>query len=139
MKTIILSILFLSSAVFARSEAPKQQAKASVEFESLKDMQEVKSPFKVKMKVQGMKIRPAGEDPADKTSGHHHLLINRGSIPAGQPIPTDDTHIHFGKGQTEHELNLKPGTYTLTLQFADGAHLSYGPDMSKTIRVKVTK
>lgn len=125
--------------VFARSEAPKKQTKSSVDFADLKDKQEVKSPFKVKMKVDGMKIRPAGEDVTDKTSGHHHLLINRGAIPAGQPIPTDETHIHFGKGQTEHELTLKPGTYTLTLQFADGAHLSYGPEMSKTIRVNVTK
>ena len=52
-------------------------------------------------------------------------------------MPTDDTHIHFGKGQTETELKLAPGKHTLTMQFADGAHRSYGPDLSSTISVTV--
>lgn len=138
MKAVALLILFFCSAVFAKGDL-KKSGKTHVDFTSLKDQQEVKSPFKVKMKVTGMKIRPAGEDPSDKKSGHHHLLINQDSIPKGQPIPADANHIHFGKGQTETELNLAPGDYTLTLQFADGAHLSYGPEFSKTIHIKVTK
>ena len=30
-----------------------------------------------------------------------------------------------------------PGDYTLTLQFADGLHRSYGEDLSATINIKV--
>ena len=95
----------------------------------------VSSPFKVKFGVAGMAIKPAGEQVSG--TGHHHLLINQTSMDAGQAIPIDASHIHFGKGQTETELTLPPGTYQLTLQFADGFHLSYGKEMSATISVTV--
>ena len=51
--------------------------------------------------------------------------------------PTDNTHRHFGKGQTEATLNLPQGDYRLTLQFADGLHRSYGEKLSATINIKV--
>lgn len=95
----------------------------------------VGSPFKVKFGLAGMDIKPAGDQVAG--TGHHHLLVNLESMPAGQIIPVDDMHLHFGKGQTETELKLPPGTYKLTLQFADGYHLSYGKDMSATLKVTV--
>jgi Domain of unknown function (DUF4399) len=95
----------------------------------------VSSPFTVKFGLVGMGIKPAGELAAG--TGHHHLLINDTAMPAGQVIPANDTHIHFGKGQTETEVKLAPGTYKLTLQFADGYHQSYGSEMSATITVTV--
>jgi hypothetical protein len=95
----------------------------------------VSSPFKVVFGVSAMAIAPAGEIVAD--SGHHHLLINAGPVKEGETIPADETHLHFGKGQTETEVTLPPGKYKLTLQFANGAHQSYGKKMSKTIRVTV--
>ncbi len=91
--------------------------------------------FKVKFGVKGMDVEPAGEQNKDK--GHHHLLVNLNSKPAGEIIPFDDQHIHFGKGQTEAEVKLPPGQYKLTMQFADGFHLSYGPAMSTSINVMV--
>ena len=96
---------------------------------------EVKSPVKVVMGVEGMTLKPAGEVVAGE--GHHHILINVDAMPAGQVIPTDDTHKHFGKAQTETTLDLAPGDYKLTLQFADGLHQSYGADLSSTINIKV--
>lgn len=95
----------------------------------------VSSPFKVRFGVQGMEVKPAGDQVSGQ--GHHHLLINRASPPKGEIIPADDAHIHFGKAQTEAEVKLPPGTYKLTMQFADGFHLSYGKDMSATITVTV--
>ena len=89
------------------------------------------------MQALGIKIRPAGEAPDERTSGHHHLIVDGTFVPVGQPVPTDETHLHFGKGQTEMELKLFPGKHTLTLQFADGAHRSYGEPLSKTITVIV--
>ncbi|TFW11696.1 DUF4399 domain-containing protein [Massilia arenosa] len=107
----------------------------SVAFVEPADGATVTSPFKVKFGVDGMAVKPAGEM-AEKT-GHHHLIINGTSIKSGESIPFDDKHMHFGKGQTETELKLPPGQYTLTLQFANGAHQSYGEPMSKTIHVTV--
>ncbi len=95
----------------------------------------VTSPFKVKFGVKGMEIKPAGEQIKD--TGHHHLLINLDSKPAGEIIPFDEKHMHFGKGQTEAEVKLAPGNYKLTMQLADGFHLSYGQPMSATIKVTV--
>jgi hypothetical protein len=82
-----------------------------------------------------MKIVPAGTM-ADGT-GHHHLLIDSAPMPKGQVIPVSDKSLHFGKGQTETDVTLPPGDHTLTLQFGDGAHRSYGPEMSQTITVHV--
>ena len=55
-------------------------------------------------------------------AGHFHILVDTDFIPAGQVIPTDEQHLHYGKGQTEISLELEPGEHTLRLQFADGAH-----------------
>ncbi len=107
----------------------------SVYFVEPKDGATVTSPFKVVFGVKGMAVEPAGEIKAD--SGHHHLLINLDAIRAGDAIPVDDTHLHFGKAQTEAEVKLAPGNYTLTLQYANGAHVSYGPPMAATIHVTV--
>jgi hypothetical protein len=91
--------------------------------------------FKVKFGVKGMKVEPAGDIVAN--SGHNHLLINLDSIAAGESIPFTEKHMHFGKGQTEAEVKLAPGNYTLTAQFANGAHQSYGKAMSQSIKVTV--
>jgi Domain of unknown function (DUF4399) len=95
----------------------------------------VSSPFKVRFGVRGMAVAPAGEIVAN--SGHHHLLINVDAITAGDTVPASERHLHFGKGQTETEVTLPPGTYKLTAQFANGAHQSYGKEMSQTITVTV--
>ena len=91
--------------------------------------------FKVRFGVKGMSVAPAGEIIAN--SGHNHLLINRTSVPIGQSVPFDDQHKHFGAGQTETMVTLLPGQYTLTSQFANGAHQSYGSPMSSTIQITV--
>ncbi len=100
-----------------------------------KDGATVQSPVQVKFGVEGMTVKPAGDMAAG--TGHHHLIVDGKPVPKGEVVPTDDTHIHFGKGQTETELKLAPGAHTLTLQFADGSHRSYGPDMSNTIKITV--
>ncbi len=91
--------------------------------------------FKVRFGVKGLEVAPAGDIVAN--SGHHHLLVNLDSFPAGESIPFSEQHIHFGKGQTEAEVKLAPGTYKLTAQFANGAHQSYGKPLSQTISVTV--
>jgi hypothetical protein len=107
----------------------------SVSFLEPADGATVTSPFKVRFAVNGMEVKPAGEMAAN--TGHHHLLINAESLKAGEPVPFDDKHMHFGKGQTEAEVKLPPGSYTLTMQFANGVHQSYGAPMSKSIKITV--
>ena len=111
--------------------------KLGVDFVSPKDGATVKEEFDLEFAVFGMEIKPAGTPTTSQTTGHHHLIIDGSAIPAGKAVPMNKTHIHFGKGQTKHKLKLTKGAHTLTLQFADGAHISYGPAMSKTIKVVV--
>lgn len=102
---------------------------------NLNDGDTVSSPVKVEFLVYGKTIKPAGTD--EEGTGHHHIIIDGGSIQAGKEVPVDDTHIHFGKCQTETTLDLSPGEHTLTLQFADFLHHSFGGKWSKTITVTV--
>lgn len=97
----------------------------------------VSSPVKITMGVKGMEVEPAGEVREGK--GHHHLIINGSYIEKGTVVPANDTHIHYGKGQTEVELELPPGKHTITMQFADGVHVSYGESMSSTIEIEVAE
>ncbi len=89
----------------------------------------------VKMLVKGMKVEPAG--PVAAGSGHHHIIVDGEAVAQNVPVPKDDTHLHFGKGQTEATLQLTPGEHSLTLQFADGLHRSYGPSMTATVKISV--
>lgn len=108
---------------------------ASVAFGAPADGATVTSPVALTFKVEGMTVQPAGT--LTEGTGHHHVIVDSEGIPAGEAVPADETHIHFGKGQTETSLELTPGPHTLTLQFADGAHRSYGPKMSTKISVVV--
>lgn len=135
----IIGILGLFSASCQKACSKQTSEQPSVYFENLKDGDKVTSPFEVKFGVKGMTVRPAMEDINDKTSGHHHILIDQpqGFIEEGQAIPVDEKHIHYGKGQTSGMIELAPGIHSLSLQFADGAHRSYGKKMAATISVTV--
>jgi len=121
----------------AAAGAPKAPHGASVSIVSPKDGATVGQDVTVKFAVKGIEIKPAGD--ATPNSGHHHLLIDAKELPAlGTPIPADDTHKHYGKGQTEDTIHLAPGTHTLQLDFGDTAHRQFDPPIvSKKITVHV--
>lgn len=108
---------------------------AKVFFVNIEDGQTVTSPLKVEFGVEGMAVEPAGV--LNEGMGHHHIVINGSHIERGTGVPADETNIHYGAGQLETELELPVGTHTLTMQFADGLHQSYGEQMSSTITVTV--
>ncbi len=130
MKTLIIAITLLTAGVTFAAEK-------KVFFIEPKDNAVVATTFKVKMGVKGVKVCEANKETKNKKCGHHHILIDQKPIAAGQVVPKDENHVHFGQKQTETELTLKPGKHTLTLQFADFAHLSYGEKLSSTITVEV--
>ena len=139
-KSIALSALFAAASVFSLSActtAPMSAPAVQVRFVAPADGAVVTSPFKVVFGVNGLQVKPAGEEIENNLAGHHHLIINAGPVKAGESVPFSDTHIHYGKGQTEAMVELKPGTYKLTMQFANGAHVSYGAVRAATISVTV--
>jgi Domain of unknown function (DUF4399) len=127
----LLAAALLATGCASTSSNPAQ----SVRIVAPADGATVGTTFMVKFGAAGLKVEPAGDIVAN--SGHHHLLVNLDSIAAGESIPFSEQHIHFGKAQTEAEVKLAPGNYTLTAQFANGAHQSYGKALSHSIKVTV--
>ena len=109
---------------------------AGVHFVGLNDGATVPTKATVRFGLRGMGVAPAGLD--RDNSGHHHLLIDTELPPLDQPIPNDFNHLHFGAGQTEADVTLKPGAHTLQLLFGDKDHVPHSPPlMSPRIRVVV--
>lgn len=91
----------------------------------------LKSPVKVKFGIEGMAVAPAGTDKPH--SGHHHLLIDASLEDYSAPIPADENHMHFGKGQTETEVTLAPGKHTLQLILGDMNHVPHDPAVESEV------
>lgn len=103
-------------------------ANAQVYIISPADGATVDKNFTVRFGLRGMGVAPSGVE-RDAT-GHHHLLIDAAELPAaGQPIPSDAHHVHFGGGQTQTTLTLEPGTHTLQLELADANHIPFDPPL----------
>jgi len=139
-RRVLLAMAVLAAASHALAQVPKtaSPAGAKVYFIEPKNGAKVKAPVKVVMGLSGMGIAPAGTDAAD--TGHHHVLIDVDAGSMDAPIPVDDTHKHFGKGQTETKLDLAPGKHTLQLVLGDKNHIPHNPPVvSDKITITVTK
>ena len=92
----------------------------------------VASPVRVVFGLKGIGVAPAGVDRND--AGHHHLLVDA-PLPAdlGLPIANDETHRHFGGGQTEVELTLTPGRHTLQMLPGDHLHIPHDPPIASSV------
>src|SRR4051795_908778 len=127
----------LAQAQRAGGPTPSGQG-AEVYFIDLKDGANVPAKLKLFFGLREMGVAPAGSDRAN--SGHHHLLIDTELPPLDKPIPNDFNHLHFGTGQTEAEVTLKPGPHTLQLLLGDKDHIPHNPPvMSSRIRVVVAE
>lgn len=101
-----------------------------------KDGQTLTSPIRVQFGLREMGVAPAGTEKA--ATGHHHLVVDASLPPSDLPIPASDNYIHFGKGQTEVELELAPGKHTLQLVLGDHLHIPHDPPVvSERIRITI--
>ena len=111
-------------------------AKARVYFISTSNGQVLKGPITVRFGLAGMGVAPAGT--VSEGTGHHHLIIDSPLPALDQPLPKDDKHLHFGKGQTETTLTLAPGKHTLQLVLGDANHIPHQPPvLSAAITITV--
>jgi len=125
--TLALSPALLVSEV-ANAHNKMQQsvapANANVYIISPANGATVKSTFTVKFGLKDMGVSPAGFE--KKHTGHHHLLIDKETLPAfDKPMGGDVKH--FGGGQTETTLTLPKGTHTLQLILGDHHHVPHNP------------
>lgn len=131
-----LASVLMGASIMAMAATPAPEG-AKVSIISPADGATVDKTFTVKFGVEGIQLAPAGDQTPN--TGHHHLLIDVDQpIAAGQVIPADANHVHFGKAQTEAEVTLAPGKHTLQLELADKNHMTFEPVIvSKKITVNV--
>lgn len=129
-----LALLLLVAGLTAYAAPVASQAR--VFFTSPSDGATVTSPVKVTMGAESFVIEPAGK--VKVGAGHLHIIVDTDCVASGEVVPADAAHLHYGKGQLEAELALSPGTHTLCLQAADGAHIALaGAGMTQKITLTV--
>ncbi|MDF0729394.1 DUF4399 domain-containing protein [Pseudomonas entomophila] len=145
---LLMGVSLVASAADAlKSQQPPEGAKVFIV--SPADGATVDKTFTVKFGIEGMALKPAGDQTPH--TGHHHLLVDVDKAPAAdqplptsllpegnQPLPAGPQVLHFGKAQTEVSLTLTPGKHTLQLVLGDQYHVPFKPSVeSKTITVNV--
>lgn len=140
MKSAIAATLIALSLAACGQESEMKRtpspAGAKVFFIEPADGATVTNPVTVKFGIEGMEVAPAGTDKPN--TGHHHVLIDTVLEDFESPIPADDTHKHFGKGQTETQLELTPGEHSLQLLLGDQNHVPHDPVVeSESITITV--
>ena len=148
-----LASLLLGASMLATAadgiprSAPPEGAKVFIV--SPKDGATVDKTFTVKFGIEGMGLKPAGDQTPH--TGHHHLLVDVDKEPvadmplptslmpeAGVALPKGPQVLHFGKAQTETSITLTPGKHTLQLILGDQYHVPFKPSVeSKKITVEV--
>ena len=135
--TLALSPVLLTSELANASSMPQSvsPANANVYIISPADGATVPSTFTVTFGLKDMGVAPAGM--AKKHTGHHHLLIDKDTLPAFD-MPMGGDVKHFGGGQTQTTLTLPKGTHTLQLIMGDHHHIPHKPAVvSKKITITV--
>ncbi len=133
-RALLSGLVLLPAAARAQTPAP---ADAILYFISPRDGERISGAFWCRFGLRNMGVTHAGD--ATPNMGHHHLLIDVDEpLDPNEPIPQDRKHLHFGAGQTEVKLPLKPGQHTLQLLLGDEAHVPHNPPViSERITVTV--
>ncbi|KGJ94685.1 DUF4399 domain-containing protein [Colwellia psychrerythraea] len=135
--TLALSSALLTSNLVNANNMPQSEspANASVYIISPADGATVKETFTVTFGLKDMGVSPAGIE--KKHTGHHHLLIDKDTLPAFD-MPMGGDVQHFGGGQTQTTLTLPKGQHTLQLILGDHHHIPHKPAViSKKITITV--
>jgi len=147
MNRIILTAAFaLAIAHTAHAGTTPSPAGAAVYFVAPQDGTSVQSPVTVVFGLSGMGVAPAGIE--KEATDHHHIFLNRAPFGEGTEdddliangIPSDESHLHFGGGQTEVSLDLPPGEHTIQLVLGDEFHVPHNPPVvSDVITITVAE
>jgi hypothetical protein len=135
--TLALSPALLVSDIANAKSIPQSVSpvSANVYIISPADGATVKGAFTVTFGLKDMGVSPAGIE--KKHTGHHHLLIDKASLPAFD-MPMGGDVKHFGGGQTQTTLTLPKGEHTLQLILGDHHHIPHKPAViSKKITITV--
>ena len=129
--TTLAAMILTTTTAFADGHRTPAPEGASVYIISPANGAEVTSPVTVRFGLKGMGVAPAGTE--KKKTGHHHLIIDTKLKDYDNAVPADENHKHFGGGQTETTIELKPGKHTLQLILGDHNHIPHEPVVESKI------
>lgn len=134
MKTLfigILTSLIMTTSSIAQLERSPSPEGTELYIISPQNGDTISGPVTVVFGLKGMGVAPAGAE--IENTGHHHLLIDTALPELGLPVPADDQHKHFGKGQTETTIELAPGKHTLQLLLGNHLHVPHDPVVASEV------
>jgi len=113
-----------------------------VYFVEPKDGAMVKSPVHLKFGVDNYQISPVPEGTVTTARpgvGHYHVGVDQDCLSPGTTIVKGTpSWVHFGKGDSEIDMQLTPGSHKLSLAMGDDLH-NQVPNLCQTIMVTVTE
>ena len=85
--------------------------------------------------IKNFNIAPAGQMACDSDI----IIFNQCSTSdLTRPIPSDENHIHYGKGQTSDTIELPKGVHKLRLVLGNFAHIPHeDPIISDELIIEV--
>lgn len=134
MKTLLVGILtslIMTTSSMAQLERSPSAEGTELYIVSPQNGDTISGPVTVVFGLKGMGVAPAGAE--IENTGHHHLLIDTAIPELGLPVPADDQHKHFGKGQTETTIELAPGKHTLQLLLGNHLHVPHEPVVASEV------
>jgi hypothetical protein len=139
---LALAVLAAAAVYTTLAPAVEAQGKPRIFFVEPKNGAMVKSPVHLKFGIENYKIAPVPEGDV-KTArpgvGHFHVGVDTGCLKPGQTIVKGTpSWIHFGKGDSEIDMQLTPGKHRLALQLGDDLHNTV-KGLCSTITVNVTQ
>src|SRR5436305_9357828 len=137
-----LKTYFVLMVLTATAYACGTGSKPRIFFVEPKNGATVKSPVHLKFGIENYKIAPVPEGDV-KTAragvGHYHVGVDTGCLKPGETIVKGTpSWIHFGKGDSEIDMQLTPGKHRLALQLGDDLHNTV-KGLCSTITVNVTQ
>ena len=134
-------VSFAAAALFGAS-AVSAAGKPRIFFVEPKNGASVKSPVHLKFGIENYTISavPDGTPTTARPGvGHFHVGVDTGCLDPGKTIVKGTpSWIHFGKGDSEIDMQLTPGKHKLALQLGDDLHNTV-KGLCSTITVNVTQ
>ena len=130
---------FYGTSASVRVEA---QGKPRIFFVEPKNGATVKSPVHLKFGIENYMIAAVPDGDVKRARpgvGHYHVGVDTGCLKPGETIVKGTpSWIHFGKGDSQIDMQLTPGKHRLALQLGDDLHNTV-KGLCSTITVNVTK
>jgi hypothetical protein len=140
-----VALAALAAAAFYGTSATvsvEAQGKPRIFFVEPKNGASVKSPVHLKFGIENYKIAavPEGDVKTARAGvGHFHVGVDTGCLKPGETIVKGTpSWIHFGKGDSQIDMQLTPGKHRLALQLGDDLHNTV-KGLCSTITVTVTQ